>query len=127
MDTAVAKARETGYAVTALGRRRMLHDINSRNATARQAAERDAINTPIQGTAADLIKLAMVRTSRALNAEGLRARMVLQIHDELLFDTPCDEVERVTELVRREMSGALDLGVPLDVSVGVGRTWLEAH
>ena len=127
MDTAVAKARETGYAVTALGRRRMLHDINSRNATARQAAERDAINTPIQGTAADLIKLAMVRTSRALNAEGLRARMVLQIHDELLFDTPCDEVERVSELVRREMTGALDLGVPLDVSVGVGRTWLEAH
>jgi DNA polymerase-1 len=127
MDTAVAKAREAGYAVTALGRRRMLHDINSRNATARQAAERDAINTPIQGTAADLIKLAMVRTSRALNAEGLRARMVLQIHDELLFDTPCDEVERVSELVRREMSGALDLGVPLDVSVGVGRTWLEAH
>ena len=127
MDASIAKARETGYAVTALGRRRTLRDISSRNATARQAAERDAINTPIQGTAADLIKLAMVKVDRALKAAGLRTQMVLQIHDELLFDAPIGEVDRVKEIVVREMSGALDLGVPLDVSVGVGNNWLEAH
>ena len=127
MDASVAKAREAGYAVTALGRRRTLRDINSRNATARQSAERDAINTPIQGTAADLIKLAMVKVDRALKAAHLRTRMVLQIHDELLFDAPLDEVDRVKEIVAREMAGALDLGVPLEVSVGVGANWLEAH
>ena len=91
------------------------------------AAERDAINTPVQGTAADLIKIAMVRVSRALKNAGLKARMVLQIHDELLFDVPRDEVERVKEIAVREMSGAMDLGVPLEVSVGVGANWLEAH
>ena len=127
MDTSIARARETGYAVTALGRRRALRDIRSHNATARQSAERDAINTPIQGTAADLIKVAMVKMDRALKAEGLRTQMVLQIHDELLFDVPLDEIDRVKELATREMSSALDLGVPLDVSIGVGRTWLEAH
>ena len=127
MDDAVAKARDTGYAVTLNGRRRFLRDINSRNATARMAAERDAINTPVQGTAADLIKLAMVRVSRALKAAGLKARMVLQIHDELLFDVPRDEVEKVKEIAVREMTGAMDVGVPLEVSVGVGSNWLEAH
>ena len=127
MDTAVARARETGYAVTALGRRRTLRDISSRNATARQAAERDAINTPVQGTAADLIKIAMVKVDRAFRAAGLKAEMILQIHDELLFDTPRGEVERVKEIVKREMEGAMDLGVPLEVSVGVGDNWLEAH
>ncbi len=127
METAIARARETGYAVTALGRRRTLRDIASRNATARQAAERDAINTPIQGTAADLIKLAMVRVDRALKAERFRAKMILQIHDELLFDVPKDEVERVSALVKREMEGAMALGVPLEVSIGTGANWLEAH
>ena len=127
MDTSIAKAREAGYAVTALGRRRTLRDISSRNATARQAAERDAINTPVQGTAADLIKIAMVRVHRALRDAGLQAQMILQIHDELLFDVPEDEVEQVKAIVKREMEGAMSLGVPLEVSVGVGRTWLEAH
>ena len=127
MDSAIEKARATGYATTVLGRRRTLRDINSRNATARQSAERDAINTPIQGSAADLIKIAMVKVDRALKAERLRTKMVLQIHDELVFDTPLDEVERVKELVRREMTTALDFGVPLDVGIGVGRDWLSAH
>ena len=127
MDAAIERAREKGYAETLLGRRRTLRDINSQNATVRQAAERDAINTPIQGTAADLIKLAMVRVAKAMAAEGLRARMVLQIHDELVFDVPRDEVERLTALVRREMSSALELGVPLEVGIGVGDNWLEAH
>ena len=127
MDTSIAKARAAGCAVTALGRRRTLRDIDSRNATARQGAERDAINTPVQGTAADLIKLAMVKVDRALRAAGLKTRMILQIHDELLFDVPKDEVEQVKAIVKREMEGAMSLGVPLEVSVGVGRNWLEAH
>ena len=127
MESSVAKARERGYAETVLGRRRTLRDINSRNATARQAAERDAMNTPIQGSAADLIKVAMVKVDRALRAGGLRAKMVLQIHDELVFDVPRGEVEKVREIVTREMSSALDFGVPLEVGVGVGDNWLEAH
>ena len=127
MGKAIAKAREKGYAETVLGRRRTLRDINSRNATARQAAERDAINTPIQGSAADLIKIAMVRVDRAIKAENLRAKMVLQIHDELVFDCPKDETERLKEIVRREMSTALDFGVPLEVGIGEGANWLEAH
>ena len=127
MDAAIAKAREKGYAETVLGRRRTLRDIDSRNATARQAAERDAINTPIQGSAADLIKMAMVKVDRALKAANLRAKMVLQIHDELVFDVPREEVEAVKEIVRREMTTALDFGVPLDVGIGVGDNWLDAH
>lgn len=127
MESAIAKAREKGYAETILGRRRTLRDINSRNATARQAAERDAINTPIQGSAADLIKVAMVKVDRALKAENLRTKMVLQIHDELVFDVPLDEVEKVKEIVTREMTTALDFGVPLDVGIGVGSNWLDAH
>ena len=127
MNAAVARARETGYAETALGRRRTLRDINSRNATARQAAERDAVNTPIQGSAADLVKVAMVRVDAALRTAGLQSKMVLQIHDELLFDCPKEEAEAVKEIARREMTTALDFGVPLDVGVGVGANWLEAH
>ena len=127
MDEAIAKARATGYAVTLTGRRRTLRDINSRNATARQAAERDAINTPVQGTAADMIKIAMVRVDRALKRAGLKAKMVLQIHDELLFDVPRGEVEQVKEIAKSEMEAAMDVGVPLEVSVGVGENWLEAH
>ena len=127
MEAAIAKAREKGYAETVLGRRRTLRDINSRNATARQGAERDAINTPIQGSAADLIKIAMVRVDRALKAEGLRAKMVLQIHDELVFDCPKSEAERVKEIVRREMTTAYDFGVPLEVGIGEGANWLGAH
>ena len=91
------------------------------------AAERDAINTPVQGTAADMIKLAMVRVDRAMKRAGLKAKMVLQIHDELLFDVPKVEVDQVKEIAKREMEGAMDVGVPLEVSVGVGANWLEAH
>jgi len=127
MERAIAEAREKGYATTVLGRRRTLRDINSRNATARQAAERDAINTPIQGSAADLIKVAMVKVDRAIKAAGLRTKMVLQIHDELVFDTPLNEVDQVKEIVTREMTTALDFGVPLEVGIGVGSNWLDAH
>lgn len=127
MAAAIEKARAKGYAETVLGRRRTLRDINSRNATARQAAERDAINTPIQGSAADLIKVAMVKVDRAIRAAGLRAQMVLQIHDELVFDVPKDEVTRLKEIVTREMTTALDFGVPLEVGLGEGPNWLAAH
>lgn len=127
MGTSIDRARAKGYAETVLGRRRTLRDINSRNATARQSAERDAINTPIQGSAADLIKIAMVKVDQALRAENLRAKMVLQIHDELLFDCPKDEADRVKEVVRREMTTALDFGVPLEVGLGEGLNWLDAH
>ena len=127
MDAAIAKARERGYAETVLGRRRTLRDISSRNASARQAAERDAINTPIQGSAADLIKVAMVRVAEAMGARALRAKMVLQIHDELVFDVPKEEADEVVELVRREMTGAMDFGVPLEVGIGVAHNWLDAH
>jgi DNA polymerase-1 len=127
MEQSVAEAREKGYAQTVLGRRRYLRDINSRNATARQSAERNAINTPVQGSAADLIKLAMVRVARDLKAAGLKSRLVLQIHDELLFDVPRAEESALRTLVREAMVGALDLGVPLEVELGSGRTWLDAH
>ena len=127
MNAAIEKAREKGYAETVLGRRRTLRDINSRNATVRQAAERDAINTPIQGSAADLIKIAMVHVDNAIKAEGLRAKMVLQIHDELVFDCPKDEVDKLKTIVRREMTTAYDFGVPLDVGIGEGPNWLDAH
>jgi DNA polymerase-1 len=127
MTAAVEKAREKGYAETVLGRRRTLKDINSRNATIRQSAERDAINTPIQGSAADLIKLAMVKVDAAIKKAALRAEMVLQIHDELVFDVPIEEVDALEKIVREEMTNAYDFGVPLEVGIGKGRNWLEAH
>ncbi len=127
MDKTIAEARERGFVRTALGRRRFLRDIASRNATSRQAAERNAINTPVQGTAADLIKLAMIRVHREMKAAGLGARMVLQVHDELLFDCPKDEEEALRKLVRPAMVEALDLGVPLAVEIGSGANWLDAH
>ncbi|MBO4287259.1 MAG: DNA polymerase I [Kiritimatiellae bacterium] len=127
MEQAIEEARKTGYAKTLLGRRRSLRDIHSRNATSRQSAERNAVNTPIQGTAADLIKLAMVSVHRQLRSRHLKTKMVLQIHDELLFDTPRDEVETVKELVSKTMTSVLDIGVPLEVGIGVGENWLEAH
>jgi len=127
MDQSIADAKACGYAKTLLGRRRYLRDINSRNGATRQSAERNAINTPIQGTSADLIKLAMVQMDRALKERNLKTAMVLQIHDELLFDVPRNEADEVRELVANVMQNVYDIGVPLDVSVGVGDTWLEAH
>jgi DNA polymerase-1 len=104
-----------------------LRDIASRNGTLRAAAERTAINTPVQGTAADLIKLAMVAVHTDLRDRGLKSKLVLQVHDELVLDVLRDEVEEVREIVIRRMSGAMQLAVPLRVDVGVGSNWLEAH
>jgi DNA polymerase-1 len=123
----VEEARTTGYVSTLLGRRRYLKELNDADARLRSQAERIAVNTPIQGTAADLIKVAMIRVDRRLATERFRARMLLQVHDELVFEAPPDEVERLTAMVRAEMSGALDLSVPIVVDVGTGPSWAEAH
>ena len=127
IDTTIENARRDGYVETLLHRRRYLPDINSRNANVRGYAERNAVNAPIQGTAADIIKIAMVKIADRLKREGLKAEMLLQVHDELNFNVPLDEVERVKELVREEMEGAFSLSVPLRVDIGVGANWLEAH
>jgi DNA polymerase-1 len=123
----VEKAREQGYAETLLGRRRYLPDINARNRNVRSAAERVAVNMPIQGTQADMIKRAMISVDRKLTEGGYGARMLLQVHDELVLEVPMDEVEAVRAMVVKEMSEALPLQVPIEVSTGIGSNWLEAH
>ena len=120
-------AREQGYAVTLFGRKRYLPDILSHNATVRSFAERNAVNSPIQGTAADIIKMAMVTIHRRLKAEGLKAQMIMQVHDELNFNVPMEEVDRVREIVVGEMQNVVHLTVPLIADCGVGTNWLEAH
>jgi DNA-directed DNA polymerase len=120
-------AREHGYVQTLLGRRRYLPDVYSRNQVVRGAAERNAVNAPIQGSAADIIKIAMVRIAQRLEKEKLATRMLLQVHDELLFDVPKAELEVVTPLIREEMQQAYKLSVPLIVEIGTGNNWLEAH
>ena len=125
-DTLVA-ARECGYVETLFGRRRYLPDINSKNATVRSLAERNAVNAPIQGTSADIIKLAMINVDRRIMEEGLKSRMVLQIHDELVFDAVKEEVEFLENLVREEMENVISLSVPLTVECNHGSNWLEAH
>lgn len=123
----VDTARKTGYVETLYGRRRYMPDLNSKNRGVAQAAERAAINMPIQGTAADLIKKAMLVVDAALREEGLRTVMLLQVHDELLFEAPDDEVERVKALAMKGMSSVASLKVPLKVDVGAGRSWADAH
>ena len=120
-------ARETGYVETLFGRRRYIPEINSKNATIRALAERNAVNAPIQGTSADIIKLAMIAVDKEIYAGGLRSRMVLQIHDELVFDTFPDEVEALKALVVDKMENVVKLSVPLTVESDYGVNWLEAH
>ena len=127
MERVVAEAREKGYVETLFGRKRYLPDIGSKNAVARGLAERNAINAPIQGGAADIIKLAMIAVSRRIEAEGLRSRMVLQVHDELVFDVPAAERDRIVELVKQEMEGVCRLKVPLNTECNYGENWREAH
>ena len=120
-------AREQGYAVTLFGRKRYLPDILSHNATVRSFAERNAVNSPIQGTAADIIKMAMVTIHRRLTEEGLKAQMIMQVHDELNFNVPISEVDRVREIVVSEMQNVVHLTVPLIADCGIGANWLQAH
>ena len=127
MDLSIEQAREKGYVETIMGRKRMLNDINSRNAVVRGYAERNAINAPIQGSAADIIKLAMIHVSDALKGQNFQSKMLLQVHDELVFDVHKSEVDRFKGLVKEKMEKAISLSVPLDVELGLGTNWLEAH
>ena len=120
-------ARDNGYVTTVLGRRRYLKDINSQNAVVRGAAERNAVNAPIQGSAADIIKLAMIAIQSKLESENWKAKMLLQVHDELVFDVPKEEVEALQKMIKNEMENAFSLDVPLVVDMGIGTNWLEAH
>lgn len=120
-------ARQNGYVSTVLGRRRYLKDINSRNQVVRGAAERNAVNAPIQGSAADIIKLAMINIHNKLKAGNYKTRMLLQVHDELVFDAHKEELEEMKTMIRTEMENAYKLQVPLDVEIGIGQNWLEAH
>lgn len=127
MDDSVDKARAVGYCETVKGRRRYLKDINSGNAIVRGASERLAINAPIQGSAADLIKIAMINIDREFKEKGYQSKMLLQVHDELVFDAHVDELEEITPVIERLMAEAIDLKVPLVVESGTGQNWLEAH
>jgi DNA polymerase-1 len=127
MEKAKQTAREKGYVTTLYGRRRYLPDINSQNATVRGFAERNAINAPIQGTAADIIKVAMIRIHNRFKAEGIKSKMILQVHDELNFSVYPEEQGRVESIVLEEMQNAIDLKVPLVADSGFGKNWLEAH
>jgi DNA polymerase-1 len=127
MDESIKKARENGYVTTMFGRKRYLPDIHSRNQVVRGNAERNAINAPIQGSAADIIKIAMVSIHRRLNEDNYSSKMILQVHDELIFEAVLPELERLREMVIFEMSNAVKLRVPLKVDWGTGMNWLEAH
>ncbi|NCT10663.1 MAG: DNA polymerase I [Flavobacteriia bacterium] len=127
MSSQVDFARENGYVETVLNRRRYLKDINSRNAVVRGAAERNAVNAPIQGSAADIIKLAMINIHKRFEQENFKSKMILQVHDELVFDAHKDELEIIKPIIKHEMENAFSLKVPLDVEIGLGNNWLEAH
>lgn len=130
MDDTINFAKENGYVETIMGRRRYLRDINSANFTVRGFAERNAINAPIQGSAADMIKMAMIKIHAAMKdpANGIvHSRMVLQVHDELIFDTHKSEIELLKPLVTSNMESAMELLTPVVAEVGVGENWLEAH
>jgi DNA polymerase-1 len=125
LDATKNQARERGYVQTILGRRRYIPEVNSANAQVRQAAERMAINMPVQGTAADIIKLAMIKLQRAMDERELRSKMILQVHDELLFEVPQDELEEMKNLVLEIMPQALELSVPIKIEIKVGKNWGE--
>ncbi len=127
IDQTIEFAKENGFVETISGRRRYLRDINSRNNTTRMAMERNAVNTPIQGTGADMIKTAMVQIHEALREAGLESKMILQIHDELVFDVVASEIDQVREIVETNMIEAIPMRVPIEVDIGVGKNWLEAH
>ena len=127
MGQTVEFCRENGYVETVTGRRRYLRDINSRNGTLRSAAERNAINSPIQGSAADMIKIAMAKIQERMREEDLKSRMLLQVHDELEFDMHKDEADVLPSLVEEEMMTAIPLSLPIVVELGMGDNWLVAH
>lgn len=126
MESSVAYAKEHGYVRTLDGRRRYIPELKSSNYNTRSFGERVAMNMPLQGTASDIIKKAMIAADSALKREGLRAGLIMQVHDELIVDAPQEEAEKAAEILRREMEGAAKLAVPLIADVGIGDNWLEA-
>ena len=127
MSNQINFARENGFVQTILGRKRFLNDINSRNGMIRSSAERNAINTPVQGSAADIIKLSMINIADELKNNSLKSKLILQVHDELVFDVPLEEVDLIKKIIIDKMENAYELKVPLTVDLGVGNNWLEAH
>ena len=127
MDRVVSEAHQTGSVTTIYSRRRYLDGIDSRNANTRALAERNAINAPIQGSAADIMKKAMVGVYRSFKSQGIRSKLILQVHDEIVVDLIPSEREAVERIIREQMEGAAKLSVPLVVDIGVGKNWLEAH
>jgi DNA polymerase-1 len=127
MEQVMHDAREKGYVETIMKRRRYLPDINSANAVVRGFAERNAINAPIQGSAADIIKMAMIKVHHTMKNHHLKSKMILQVHDELVFDVHKDEVDVMKALVRECMEHAIEINVPIDAQVEVGENWLDAH
>ena len=127
MSDQIDFARNNGYVETIMGRRRYLQNINSQNNMLRSSSERNAINAPIQGSAADIIKIAMLNIYKRIKVEQLESKMLLQVHDELVFECPKAELDTLTQLVQTEMENAYALQVPLTVDIGVGQNWLEAH
>jgi DNA polymerase-1 len=127
MDSSIENSRNTGFVETIKGRKRYLNDINSSNSLVRGVAERNAINAPIQGSAADVIKIAMINIWREINKRGLQSKMILQVHDELNFDVLLTELEQMKAIVKHEMENAVNIGVPLTVEINAGDNWLDAH
>ena len=127
IEKTILEAKEKGYVRTLLGRKRPIPELSGKEVALRQFGERTAINTPIQGTAADIIKLAMINIFNRTRKENLKSLMILQVHDELVFEVPEGEVEIMKQLVCEEMEGVMDLNVPLKVDIGVGNNWSEAH
>ena len=127
MNSTIQLAKEKGFVETVLGRRRYLRDINSGNSVVRGYAERNAINAPIQGSAADMIKIAMINIQKEFKKKNFRSRMILQVHDELVFDVYKDEVEDVKPVIEENMKHAIKLIVPIEVEMGTGANWLVAH
>ena len=126
MNKNVEFAKKNGYAVTEMGRRRYIREINSGNFNLRSFGERVAMNMPLQGSAADIIKVAMLKVAKRLKAENLKSKLILQVHDELIIDAVNEEKDRVIKILKEEMEGAADLKVKLTVDVGVGKTWYDA-
>ena len=127
MEKSISDAKQMGYVTTLFGRRRLLPDINSGNAVVRGLAERNAVNAPIQGSAADIMKIAMVRVAEQFAKESLKSKIILQVHDELVVDALRSEQEQVIRILKSEMENAAKLSVPLTVEVDMGSSWLDAH
>jgi DNA polymerase-1 len=127
MDEQIQKAQKYGYVETMFGRRRYLPDIHSQNATVRGFAERNAINAPIQGTAADIMKKAMIEIYRTMHEKNMQSKLIIQVHDELNFDVVHDELESMKKIIQNGMQNVVQLSVPLSIEMGVGANWLEAH